>query len=138
MACKDADVFPDPSKFDLDRPVENYIHFGYGGHECLGREIALIFVTSLIKIVAGLKNLRPAPGVMGTLKSITIGGERSYLTSDWSELTFDPTSKPHFLYHPLHLFELQTDRVQHGNFTVTVGAKASISRPSPQPQRRMT
>lgn len=30
---------------------------------------------------------------MGTLKSILIGTERSYLTSDWAELTFDPTSK---------------------------------------------
>lgn len=30
---------------------------------------------------------------MGLLKSLNIGNERSYLTSDWSELTFDPTSK---------------------------------------------
>lgn len=73
--------------------MENYIHFGYGPHECLGREIALTSVTILLKVVAGLKNLRPAPGTMGLLKSLYIGNERSYLTSDWSELTFDPTSK---------------------------------------------
>lgn len=73
--------------------MENYIHFGYGPHECLGREIALTTVTILLKVVAGLKNLRPAPGTMGLLKSLFIGNERSYLTSDWSELTFDPTSK---------------------------------------------
>lgn len=91
-ACRDPDVFPKPLKFNLDRPVEKYIHFGHGPHECLGREIGLIYVTGLIKLVAGLKNLRPAPGVMGTLKSITIGTERSYLSSDWSELTFDPTT----------------------------------------------
>lgn len=72
--------------------MENFLHFGYGAHECLGREIALITVTILLKVVAGLKNLRPAPGIMGTLKSILIGTERSYLTSDWAELTFDPTS----------------------------------------------
>lgn len=29
---------------------------------------------------------------MGVLKSIQIGTERSYLTSDWAELTFDPTT----------------------------------------------
>lgn len=72
--------------------MENFLHFGYGPHECLGREIALTTVTILLKVVAGLKNLRPAPGTMGTLKSIFIGTERSYLTSDWAELTFDPTS----------------------------------------------
>lgn len=34
---------------------------------------------------------------MGELKSIQIGTERSYLTSDWAELTFDPTTwKLHF------------------------------------------
>lgn len=34
---------------------------------------------------------------MGVLKSIQIGTERSYLTSDWAELTFDPTTwKLHF------------------------------------------
>lgn len=34
---------------------------------------------------------------MGELKSIQIGTERSYLTSDWAELAFDPTTwKLHF------------------------------------------
>lgn len=96
-ACKDPDAFPDPMTFRLDRPVDRYIHFGFGPHECLGREIALLQVTYLIKVVAGLKNLRPAPGDMGALKSIQIGSERSYLSSDWAELTFDPTTwKLHF------------------------------------------
>lgn len=81
--------------------MENFLHFGYGPHECLGREIALTTVTILLKVVAGLKNLRPAPGTMGTLKSIFIGTERSYLTSDWAELTFDPTS---MLSTPLGFF----------------------------------
>lgn len=92
-ACKDPKLFPDPQKFNIDRPVDNYIHFGYGPNECLGREIALTTVIILPKVVAGLKNLRPATGTMGLLKSLNIGNERSYLSSDWSELTFDPTSK---------------------------------------------
>lgn len=63
----------------------------------MGRELALEYVSSLIKVVAGLKELRAAPGDMGVLKSIQIGTERSYLTSDWAELTFDPTTwKLHF------------------------------------------
>lgn len=88
--------------------MENFLHFGYGPHECLGREIALTTVTILLKVVAGLKNLRPAPGTMGTLKSIFIGTERSYLTSDWAELTFDPTSMlstpPSFFLRPFFSF----------------------------------
>lgn len=76
----------------------NYLHFGYGPQECLGREIGLSTVAILLKVVAGLKNLRPPPGTMGTLKSLIIGTERSYLTSDWAELTFDPTSESAQIY----------------------------------------
>lgn len=95
----DPEVVPDPQAFKLDRPSSAYIHYGYGPHECIGREITLAFVVSLIKICAGLKHLRPAPGDMGVLKQITIGTERCYLNDSWSYLTFDPTSK-HFLPSP--------------------------------------
>lgn len=92
-ACKDADAVPDPQTFKLGRPSSAYMHFGHGVHECLGREIALTYSVALLKIVASLKNLRPAPGEMGTLKAVTIGTERCYLDDTWSNLTFDPTSE---------------------------------------------
>ncbi|KAH6722642.1 heme peroxidase [Leptodontidium sp. MPI-SDFR-AT-0119] len=92
-ACKDADAVPDPQTFKLGRPSSAYMHFGHGVHECLGREIALTYCVALLKIVASLKNLRPAPGEMGTLKAVTIGTERCYLDDTWSNLTFDPTSE---------------------------------------------
>ncbi|KAK2731617.1 hypothetical protein FQN57_003270 [Myotisia sp. PD_48] len=96
-ACKDPSKFPNPEEFQLDRPEKDYIHFGYGPHQCLGREIALNFVVSLLKICGGLKNLRPAPHEMGNLKSIHIGTEKLYLNDAWSWLTFDPTTwKVHF------------------------------------------
>jgi hypothetical protein len=71
--------------------------FGAGPHECLGREIAYSYLTGLIKLVGGLKNLRPAPGEMGLLKQIKVGTERCYLSDNWGYLTFDPTSTSLFL-----------------------------------------
>ncbi|KAH8587872.1 prostaglandin G/H synthase 2/cyclooxygenase 2, pgh2/cox2 [Bisporella sp. PMI_857] len=91
-ACQDAAAVPDPQTFKLGRPSEAYVHFGYGAHACLGREIALTYCVGLLKVAASLKNLRPAPGDMGTLKSINIGSERCYLDDTWSFLTFDPTT----------------------------------------------
>jgi hypothetical protein len=98
----DPAAVPDPGTFKLDRPATAYIHFGYGPHACLGREIALTFVVAFVRIVAGLKNARPAPGEMGTLKNITIGTERSYLNDSWSFLSADPTSK--LLVHDFFFF----------------------------------
>ncbi|KAJ5758694.1 hypothetical protein N7520_005850 [Penicillium odoratum] len=96
-ACKDPDAVSEPEQFKLDRPESAYIHLGYGPHACLGREIALTFIVSLVKVCSGLKNLRPAPGKMGALKQIQINGDRSYLNDSWSYLTTDPTTwKVHF------------------------------------------
>ncbi|GME60286.1 putative prostaglandin g h synthase 2 cyclooxygenase pgh2 cox2 [Neofusicoccum parvum] len=91
-ACKDPEAVPDPLKFKLDRPDSAYIHWGSGPHQCLGREISLSIVMSLIKISAELKNLRPAPGQMGVLKSVMIGTNKTYLNDSWSWMTQDPTT----------------------------------------------
>jgi hypothetical protein len=96
-ACMDASAVENPEKFIPGRPRTAYMHFGYGPHECLGREVALTFVVSMVKVCAGLKNLRRAPGPMGLCKYITVGKERCYLNDSWSYLTFDPTTwKLHF------------------------------------------
>jgi hypothetical protein len=65
-------------------------------------------VVSLVKLCAGLKNLRPAPGDMGVLKQITLGTERCYLNDSWSHLTFDPTSKFYILNHAFRSFILMS------------------------------
>ncbi|KAI5306174.1 hypothetical protein KEM56_001984 [Ascosphaera pollenicola] len=99
-ACKDPEAVPEPEKFKLDRPQSAYIHFNTGPHTCLGREIALAFNVSLLKICAGLKNLRPAPGDMGTLKSVEVNNTTYYLNDSWSYLAPDPTTwKLHFDGH---------------------------------------
>lgn len=46
----------------------------------------------MIKLVAGLKDLRPAPGLSGQIKSIDLGTEKCFLNHTWSYFTFDPTS----------------------------------------------
>jgi hypothetical protein len=89
---------PDPKSFQpgrhkqsaTSRPMEP---FSDGIHHCFGREIALTFVCGMVKLVAGLKELRPAPGLSGQIKAIQVGTEKCFLNDTWSYLTFDPTSK---------------------------------------------
>ncbi|CAI4218929.1 unnamed protein product [Parascedosporium putredinis] len=50
----------DATKFDPKRKVEAISPFSHGQHECFAKDIALSFITGLIKLVAGLKDLRPA------------------------------------------------------------------------------
>ena len=94
-ACMDESVIPKPTEFKPGRSREAYMHFGFGPHECLDKEIALTFIVGMIKICAGLKNLRHTPGATRLCKSIEVNHERLYLNDSWSYLTFDPTSKFH-------------------------------------------
>ena len=55
--------------------------------------VALAFVTGLVRLVADLKELRPAPGQMGQVKTIRVGTEKAYLNDSWSYLGFDASSK---------------------------------------------
>ncbi|KAK4442291.1 heme peroxidase [Podospora aff. communis PSN243] len=89
---------PNAAAFDPHRRPEGITTaFGHGRHKCLGQELAPTFITSLVKLVAGLKNLRPAPGEMGKVKAIQVGSEKMYLNDSWSWLGSDvSTWKVHF------------------------------------------
>lgn len=39
-ANRDPDVFPNPDMFDMNRPKEKILSFGYGPHYCLGAQLA--------------------------------------------------------------------------------------------------
>ncbi|KAK3374288.1 linoleate diol synthase precursor [Lasiosphaeria ovina] len=68
-ASHDADAFPDPEQVRLDRPLDAYLHYGIGPHQCLGREMSRVMMTAVFKAVVGLPGLRRAGGPRGELKS---------------------------------------------------------------------
>ncbi|KAL3474742.1 heme peroxidase [Aspergillus californicus] len=86
-----ADV-PNPDKFDEKRKTDTVNAFGYGMHECVGKGVALAFVTGLVKLAAGLTELRPARGQIGQVRTVCVGTEKAYLTEDWSRLTFEAST----------------------------------------------
>ena len=70
-ASHDPKEFPNPNKIDLNRPLESYIHLGHGPHQCLGLPMARVTLTTLLKTICKLKNLRPAPGPQGKVHKVT-------------------------------------------------------------------
>ncbi|SPJ72098.1 related to linoleate diol synthase [Fusarium torulosum] len=105
-AGRNTKEIPDADKFNAQRKKADVTAFSYGQHECFAREIALAFVVGLIKLVADLKELRPAPGAMGQVKTIRVGTEKAYLNDSWSYLSFDAnTWKVHFNGHGKGTFE---------------------------------
>lgn len=64
-AGRDESVYPHANDVDLNRPIESYILFGEGVHQCLGMPIARTALTTMLKCVARLPNLRPATVTVG-------------------------------------------------------------------------
>ncbi|KAK1761591.1 Psi-producing oxygenase A [Echria macrotheca] len=88
---------PDATTFNPKRKTDVVTAFSYGKHHCFGRDPANVYLVGLIKLAAKLKNLRPAPGEMGQVKIIWVGGEKAYLNDSWSYLGFDASTwKLHF------------------------------------------
>ena len=85
-ASKDPEVFPSPHEVSIDpakRPMDSYIHYGVGTHSCLGKDASRVALTAMLKVMARLPNLRPAPGPQGILKKIAKGdGFYAYMTED--------------------------------------------------------
>ncbi|KAF8666942.1 heme peroxidase [Rhizoctonia solani] len=65
----DPELFPNPEKVDPRRPKENYAVQATGTHGCPGMDFSEQSIPAIMRAVFGLKNLRPAPGVLGTLES---------------------------------------------------------------------
>ena len=92
-ANREEEVFPEPNKVRLDRPLENYIYYGLGPHACLGEDASRIGLTAMLRTVGKLDNLRRAPGPAGQLKKIPRpGGLHIYMRSDHGSYWPFPTS----------------------------------------------
>lgn len=93
QASKDPAIFPEPEKLDLSHALDSYIHYGVGPHECLGKGLSLTGLTTMLKTVGRLQNLRRAPGAQGEVKKI-VGpyGVMLYMTEDQRSYFPFPTS----------------------------------------------
>ncbi|KAF2263245.1 heme peroxidase [Lojkania enalia] len=86
----DPAIFPNPDEVDITRPIDSYVHLGHGPHQCLGLPMTRVSLTTMLKEVAKLKNLRPAKGLQGKVHKVEkplYPGEKypyhAYLTEDW-------------------------------------------------------
>lgn len=87
-ASIDPDTFPEPTEVKLDRPLDSYIQFGKGPHQCIGLDWAKVSLPTMLKCVGRLGNLRRAPGPQGEFKKVPQpGGFKIYLTADESSYT---------------------------------------------------
>jgi cytochrome P450 len=65
-----------PRVFNPDRPESDYIHFGYGLHECFGRFINRATLHMMLKPLLKRANLRRAEGPDGKLQKNGAFAER--------------------------------------------------------------
>lgn len=56
-ANRDAAVFTDPDRFDITRPVERTLAFGFGAHYCLGVHLAALEISTALRILIALPDL---------------------------------------------------------------------------------
>jgi cytochrome P450 len=71
----------DPRRFDTTRPASDYIHFGYGLHQCFGIHINQATLHLMLKPLLQRPNLRRAPGSAGRLRKN--GPFAESLTVEW-------------------------------------------------------
>jgi cytochrome P450 len=61
-AMFDPRAFPEPGRFVANRPLDRYLHFGYGMHTCYGLMINGVQLPALVSPILHLPNLRRASG----------------------------------------------------------------------------
>ncbi|TVY26923.1 Psi-producing oxygenase A [Lachnellula hyalina] len=101
LASLDAAAFPDPLAVRLDRPLDSYLHYGLGPHQCAGMDVSMAAMNAMFKTVFGLRNLRRAVGggwygeSQGEMKRIAhmgLEGVEGYMTPDQSSYFPFPTT----------------------------------------------
>ncbi|KAK3377487.1 linoleate diol synthase precursor [Podospora didyma] len=91
-ASHDPAAFPDLESVRLDRPLDSYLHYGWGPHQCLGAQMSRVMMTGIFKAVVGRKGLQRVAGPRGELKSFLatvwngqVGREAGHV-AEWSGL----------------------------------------------------
>ncbi len=85
QASVDPTAFPDPLEVKLDRPMDKYIHYGYGPHECAGIDASKVAMVTMLKSFVALKNLRLDKRNPNGLRKVPGNhGYTSYLKNDGS------------------------------------------------------
>lgn len=68
-ACHDPTAFPDPETVRLDRPLDSYLHYGWGPHQCAGLDMSRAGLAAAFKVIVGLNGLQATPGARGKVMS---------------------------------------------------------------------
>lgn len=63
-AMFDPQTFHDPSAFRIDRPLDRYLHFGHGMHQCFGTAINSVQIPELLGALLRLPGLRERSSVV--------------------------------------------------------------------------
>ena len=72
----------DPYTFNPRRPEHEYIHFGYGLHQCFGIHMNKALLPLMLKALLRRKNLRRAPGADGKLSKRIAFADALHVTYD--------------------------------------------------------
>ena len=73
-ASRDPKAYIDPDKVYLDRDLDNdYICYGVGRHQCLGLDVVKVSLTAMLRVVAGLPQMRAVDGPQGKIKKVPAG-----------------------------------------------------------------
>ncbi|KAK3711577.1 hypothetical protein LTR37_009568 [Vermiconidia calcicola] len=92
-AGRDPIAYPNPEKLDLNRPIDSYVQLGHGVHQCLGLPMMRVALTTMLKVVGRLENLRPArvslgqnPFAMSRVKKVVkefVPGDLEHVPEEW-------------------------------------------------------
>ena len=84
-AGHDPSHFPDPARFDIDRPnVDEHLAFGRGRHFCPGAPIARLEATVALRtLIRRLPGLRVVPGQTLQYAQVITGALLEHLDVEW-------------------------------------------------------
>lgn len=81
-AMMDKRRLPDPQQFNPGRLPHEYIHFGYGLHQCFGIHMNMALLPLMLKALLKRPNLRRAPGGAGRLRKRGAFSDRLHVNYD--------------------------------------------------------